>query len=90
MPDKNKTWELLEGDVYNDARKAANNANRKIAKADPNIKANELEIHEVEPVKFGGSPTDPANKTGIQGKVHRKYVTPWWNRIRDAVKKALQ
>ncbi|KNY30128.1 Kelch repeat-containing protein [Pseudobacteroides cellulosolvens] len=90
LPDKNKTWELLEGDAYNDARKAANSANRKISKADPNIKANELEIHEIEPVKMGGSPTDPANKTGIQGKVHRKYVTPWWNKIRDAVKEALK
>lgn len=90
LPDKNKTWELLEGDAYNDARKAANNANAKITKQNPDIRANELEIHEVEPVKFGGSPTDLANKVGIQGKAHRKYVTPWWNRIRDAVKEELK
>ena len=48
-----------------------------------------MEIHEIEPVKFGGSPTDLTNKTAIQGQVHRKYVTPWWNKIRDEAKKGL-
>lgn len=36
-----------------------------------------------------GSPTDINNKTAIQSQVHRRYVTPWWNKIRDEVKKGL-
>ena len=35
------------------------------------------------------SPTDINNKTAIQSQVHRRYVTPWWNKIRDEVKKGL-
>ncbi|MDF2548767.1 MAG: hypothetical protein K0R93_3665 [Anaerosolibacter sp.] len=89
-PDTEKTWELLEGDTYNSARKAANKQNAKIRKANPDVRANELEIHEIEPIKFGGDPINPANKVGIQGKVHKKYVSPWWDKIRNAVKKALK
>lgn len=57
--------------------------------ADPYYANNRLEIHEIEPVKMGGSPTDINNKTAIQSQVHRRYVTPWWNKIRDEVKKGL-
>ena len=33
--------------------------------------------------------SDINNKTAIQSQVHRRYVTPWWNKIRDEVKKGL-
>lgn len=38
---------------------------------------------------MGGTPTDISNKVAIQLQVHRSYVTPWWNKIRDEVKKGL-
>ncbi len=40
-----------------------------------------FEIHEIHPVKFGGSPTDLANKVLIDRATHRRLVTPWWNRF---------
>ena len=39
------------------------------------------EIHEIIPVKYGGSPTDSANKAYLPRGVHRSEVTPWWNRL---------
>ena len=89
VPDKNKVWTFLEGDEYNSARDSANIFNRNMRSADPYYANNGLEIHEIEPVKMGGSPTDINNKTAIQSQVHRRYVTPWWNKIRDEVKKGL-
>ena len=89
VPDKNKVWTFLEGDEYNSARNSANTFNRNMRSADPYYANNRLEIHEIEPVKMGGSPTDINNKTAIQSQVHRRYVTPWWNKIQDEVKKGL-
>ena len=89
VPDQNKVWTFLEGDEYNSARDSANIFNRNMRAADPYYANNGLEIHEIEPVKMGGSPTDINNKTAIQSQVHRRYVTPWWNKIRDEVKKGL-
>ena len=63
--------------------------NNNMRSADPYYANNRLEIHEIEPVKMGGSPTDINNKTAIQSQVHRRYVTLWWNKIRDEVKKGL-
>ena len=40
-----------------------------------------VDIHEVQPVKFGGSPTDPANKVILDRTLHRQQVTPWWNQF---------
>ena len=89
VPDQNKVWTFLEGDEYNSARDSANIFNRNMRAADPYYANNGLEIHEIEPVKMGGSPTDINNKTAIQSQVHRRYVTPWWNKIRDEVKRGL-
>lgn len=89
VPDQNKVWTFLEGDEYNSARDSANIFNRNMRAADPYYANNGLEIHEIEPVKMGGSPTDINNKTAIQSQVHRRYVTPWWSKIRDEVKKGL-
>ena len=86
VPDQNKVWTFLEGDEYNSARDSANIFNRNMRAADPYYANNGLEIHEIEPVKMGGSPTDINNKTAIQSQVHRRYVTPWCNKIRDEVK----
>ena len=38
----------------------------------PHLKG--LQIHEVHPVKFGGSPTDPANKIYLSPTAHSQYT----------------
>lgn len=55
VPDQNKVWTFLEGDEYNSARDSANIFNRNMRAADPYYANNGLEIHEIEPVKMGGS-----------------------------------
>jgi RHS repeat-associated protein len=80
-PPAGTTFRLLEGAEYQTARSAANQANQAIRKADPAAHAGK-EIHEINPVKFGGSPTNPANKVALPTNVHRQQVTPWWNRLK--------
>ena len=38
-----------------------------------------MEIHEILPTVFGGSPTDPNNKAILLPEVYAEYVV-WWNR----------
>lgn len=73
------TLRLLEGAEYDAARKAANAANTALRRADP-AKYKGKQIHEIKPVKFGGSPTDPANKVALTPKEHAQY-TAFWNRL---------
>jgi hypothetical protein len=40
-----------------------------------------VDVHEIQPVKFGGSATDPANKVILPRNVHTQQVTPWWNQL---------
>ncbi len=72
-------FRLLQGAEYTTARKAANSANAKLRRADPAKYAGK-QIHEIQPVKFGGSPTDPANKIALTPKEHAAYTT-YWNRL---------
>ncbi|KFC19312.1 hypothetical protein [Chryseobacterium sp. FH1] len=67
LPKPTGPFKLLEGAEYDAARKANPGAYKG------------MEIHEIHPVKYGGSPTDPANKIAIPRDYHRKTVTPWWN-----------
>lgn len=50
--------------------------------ADPGLKG--LEIHEIKPVKWGGSPTDPANKAFLTFTEHKAF-TSWWRRMQAIV-----
>lgn len=75
-------FRLLEGDEYSAARNAANKANSALHDADPNLSG--LQIHEVQPVKFGGSPTDLANKVVRTPAEHMQY-TVWWNRVQRSI-----
>jgi RHS repeat-associated protein len=77
-PPEGTTFRLLEGAEYQTARTAANQTNQAIRQADPAAYAGQ-EIHEISPVKFGGSPTKPSNKVALPTNVHRQQVTPWWN-----------
>ena len=72
-------FRLLQGAEYDAARKAASQANATLRRADP-AKCAGKQIHEINPVKFGGSPTDPANKIALTPAEHAKYTT-FWNRL---------
>lgn len=77
-PKPNGPFRILEDEQYEMARKEANSVNSAIHKANPSLEG--LDIHEVHPVKFGGSPTDPANKIPLTRIEHAKYTT-WWNKF---------
>ncbi|WP_431612368.1 DUF6443 domain-containing protein [Chryseobacterium sp. 'Rf worker isolate 10'] len=86
IPKPTGPFRILEGAEYEAARKAANKANQAMRKADPEAYKG-LEIHEIHPVKYGGSATDPMNKIAIPRDYHRKIVTPWWNDNMRSIKK---
>jgi hypothetical protein len=69
---------LLEGKDYEAARTTANQANSAIHANNPSLQG--LQIHEIHPVKYGGSPTDLTNKIALPPSIHAMYTT-WWNRI---------
>ncbi|UPG88326.1 RHS repeat-associated core domain-containing protein [Luteibacter aegosomaticola] len=71
---------LLAGTEYSTARAAANNANRSIRNL-YGITSKDLQLHEIKPVKFGGSPADIENKVLLPRSIHEGQVTPWWNQL---------
>lgn len=75
---------MLEGAEYDAARKAANQANNQIRKAN-NLRGQPVDVHEIKPVKFDGSPTDPSNKVILDRSLHRQQVTPWWNQLQKDI-----
>jgi hypothetical protein len=78
VPVPEGSFRIVAGEEYSEARAAANNANRAMHRADPSLTGKQ--IHEIKPVKFGGSPTDPANKVPLSPTKHAE-VTTWWNRL---------
>lgn len=70
-------FRLIYGAEYEAARKAANRANAKFRRDNPAMCAGK-QVHEIHPVKYGGSPTDPANKIVLDPKEHALY-TNFWN-----------
>ncbi|HXI69558.1 MAG TPA: RHS repeat-associated core domain-containing protein [Verrucomicrobiae bacterium] len=78
VPKPTGSFNLLEGAEYDAARTEANAANRAMHQADPSL--NGLQLHEIQPVKFGGSPTDPLNKIPLTPQQHAP-VTTWWNQL---------
>ncbi len=72
-------FRLLVGKEYTAARNLANTTNAAMRRADP-VKFSGLQIHEINPVKFGGSPTDPANKIFLRPSEHAQY-TNFWNSL---------
>jgi RHS repeat-associated protein len=77
-------FRLLEGSEYQDARNAADQINRAIRNANPDLLEG-LHIHEIQPVKFGGSPTDLFNKILLTPAEHIEY-TNYWNAMMRAIK----
>ncbi len=78
LPKPTGPFRLLEGAEYDAARAEANAANRAMHQADPSL--NGLQLHEIQPVKFGGSPTDPLNKIPLTPQQHAPATT-WWNQL---------
>ncbi|WP_205074070.1 hypothetical protein, partial [Parvibium lacunae] len=85
VPQPTGPFRLLEGAEYNAARDAANSTNRTLRK-DWNLVGEPVDIHEIQPVKFGGSPTDTANKIILDRSIHGQQVTPWWNSLQKTLK----
>lgn len=75
-------FKLIDDDQYAKAREQANEANREIHRANPDLK--KLQIHEIKPVRFGGDPVDPNNKITLTPKQHMEF-TVWWNRKKAEV-----
>jgi hypothetical protein len=67
---------MLEGEEYNAARKLANNVNASLHKQ--NSSYDGMQIHEIHPIKFGGSPTGQDNKIILTPPEHIAY-TNFWN-----------
>jgi hypothetical protein len=78
-PKPTGTLRVLAGAEYDAARKAANAANAALRRADPAAYAGK-QIHEIIPVKFGGSPTDIANKIAVTPAQHAE-LTNFWNQL---------
>lgn len=89
IPRPQGPFRVLDGVEYAAARRAANRVNQELRKAEPSKYAGH-EIHEIQPVKFGGSPTDSANKIPVPTEIHRTQVTPWWNRFQRELNKTLR
>jgi toxin YxiD len=64
--------------VFGDAGAAKLAMANAIHKANPQLRG--LHLHEIHPVKFGGSPTDLANKVALTQAEHIPYRT-WWGQL---------
>ena len=80
IPKPKGPFKLLEGQEYIDARHAASQANRAISR-DWGLRGKEVDIHEIIPVKFGGSPTNLNNKLILDRSFHQQQVSPFWYKI---------
>jgi hypothetical protein len=81
-PQPSGPFRLLKGVEYEQARNVANQANRMMH--GENSALDGLRIHEIQPVKFGGNPTDSANKIALSPSVHTLY-TNWWNQVQRMI-----
>jgi toxin YxiD len=80
VPKPQGPFRIKKGQEYDQARQAANNANQSIHRQNPELKGQH--IHEIKPVKFGGSPTDPANKIPLSQSQHAAFSRFWQNVLR--------
>jgi RHS repeat-associated protein len=78
VPRPSGPFRVLKGQEYADARAAADAANYALHESNPALRG--LQIHEIHPVKFGGSPTDLSNKIALSPAEHIRY-TSWWSQL---------
>lgn len=74
----------MEDAEYDAARAAANRANAGI-RSEQGLVGKPVDVHEIQPVKFGGSPTDSTNKVILPRDIHRQQVTPWRNQLQNGL-----
>jgi toxin YxiD len=84
IPKPEGPFRVVEGEEYTTARDLANRTNSALHRSDPAKYAGK-DIHEIQPVKFGGSPTNLANKVALTRSQHAKYTT-FWNRFLRSIK----
>ncbi|MFD2520348.1 RHS repeat domain-containing protein [Emticicia soli] len=84
VPKPTGPFRILENPEYATARNLANRTNELLKKQ--GIFPRGVDIHEIHPVKFGGSPTDIANKIALPRPTHTHY-TNWWNRLQKDITK---
>ncbi|MCA3125161.1 MAG: hypothetical protein ING90_21190 [Rhodocyclaceae bacterium] len=78
---------MLDKEQAAAARAAANEENQLIRKEYPKSFDHDwLQVHETHPIKFGGSPTDRANKEMIWAPDHWE-VSNWWKGVQDWIEK---
>ena len=83
LPRPTGPFRLIEGAEYDAARKLANKTNEALRKQ-YGIYRNgnsHIHIHEIHPIKFGGSPTDLANKVLVNQKDHSR-IHRFWRALR--------
>jgi hypothetical protein len=68
---------------YDESRYAADRINEKLHDLDPETYEGK-HIHEIHPIKFGGSPTDLTNKIALSPKDHYA-VNVWWRQLQRHV-----
>jgi hypothetical protein len=80
VPKPQGPFRLIDGAEYATVKAekaAANNAYRQ----QNGLAGHAVDVHEIQPIKFGGSPTDLANKVVLPRAAHQQQVTPWWNQL---------
>ena len=78
VPTATGPMRVVEGEEYRINRKLANRSNEKSHRDDPSLEGKH--IHEIKPVKLGGSPTDPANKLAVSVDLHMR-LNKWWAKL---------
>jgi RHS repeat-associated protein len=73
---------LTSGQEYETNRSLANRENTRMHGIDPSLEGKQ--IHEIKPVKFGGSPIDPRNKIPVSPTKHIE-LNRWWSKLLKAV-----
>lgn len=86
IPRPKGPFRLLQGEEYVAARNTADNVNRSL-RSELNLKGSGVHIHEVVPVKFGGSPSNINNKIFLDSKFHQSKVSPFWLQIQNSIMK---
>jgi len=71
---------ILPDAEYKAARRVADNANNVIKRGPEADQLGGRQIHEIQPVKFGGDPVSKFNKAYLDPGVHSVF-TNWWNAL---------
>jgi len=80
VPKPTGPMRLIDGAEYQAAKAAKETANSKYRREN-DLVGKRVDVHEIQPIKFDGSPTDLSNKVLLPRDVHVSLVTPWWNKL---------